>query len=407
MRLAGVSQIAHTADAAVVHNRLTHSLQVASIAKGLADRFVRTQRAIVDKVGGIDPYVVASAAIAHDLGHPPFGHVAEKVLDGLVRPESDAGFEGNPQSFRVVTKLAIRKRRFHGLNLTRATLNAMLKYPWMREAAKFKNKKWGAYHTEKDFFDFAREGFQKEQLSAEAELMTFADDVAYSTHDLEDYYRAGLLPMDRILNNEKEQRRFLDETFARWEGDQKEFDRSQYEKAFQSLMGVAKAVIADLDEPYCGRSAQRAAIRSLGSLLIRRFLHAIRLRVPTPTDDRFVEIDPALEREIALLKQFMWHYVIPNRYFATQEYGQRVIIKALFEAYKNIVVKPDEARLDIFPIKYREALHAIPGGYAKNREEAIRIVVDVIADMTEYQAVQTYGRLTGHAPGSFLDILQR
>jgi len=409
MRLAGVSQIAHTADAAVVHNRLTHSLQVASVAKGLAQRFNRTQANVAAKVGGIDPHVVASAAIAHDLGHPPFGHVAERVLDGLVRHEleSDAGFEGNPQSFRVVTKLAIRKRHFRGLNLTRATLNAMLKYPWMREGAGPKNKKWGAYHTDKDFFDFAREGFEENQLSAEAEIMTFADDIAYSTHDLEDYYRAGLLPIDRVLNDKTEQQRFLEGTFERWGRDGKKFDSVEYERAFRSIIGVAKLVIADLDEPYCGRSAQRAAIRSLGSLLIRRFFDAIRLRLPTAANRRFVEIDPALEMEIAVLKQFMWHYVIPNRYFATQEYGQRVIIDSLFKAYKNIVAKPVEARIDIFPIRYQEALRALPGGYAKNREETVRIIVDVIADMTEHQAVQTYERLTGHSPGSFLDLLQR
>jgi dGTPase len=409
MRLAGVSQVAHTADAAVVHNRLTHSLQVASVAKGLAQRLNRIQPAIVKKVGGINQYVVAAAAIAHDLGHPPFGHVAERVLDSLVRHElkSDAGFEGNPQSFRVVTKLAIRKRHFRGLNLTRATLNAMLKYPWMRESAGPKNKKWGAYHTDQEFFDFAREGFEKDQLCAEAEIMTFADDIAYATHDLEDYYRAGLLPIDRVLNDKTEQRRFLEGTFERWRDDGKEFNSGEFESAFRSIVAVAKLVIADLDEPYCGRSAQRAAIRSLGSLLIHRFFDAIRLRVPTADNRRFVEVDPALGREIAMLKQFMWHYVIPNRYFATQEYGQRVIIESLFEAYKAIVAEPGDARLDIFPIRYQEALRAVRGGYAKNLEETIRIIADVIADMTEHQAVQTYERLTGHSPGSFLDLLQR
>jgi dGTPase len=94
-------------------------------------------------LGGIDPERVEAAALAHDLGHPPFGHIAEKELDRLiVGVGADDGFESNAQAFRIVTKLAVRKEEFPGLNLTRATLDAVLKYPWLRESSGPKHSKW-------------------------------------------------------------------------------------------------------------------------------------------------------------------------------------------------------------------------------------------------------------------------
>src|SRR5207249_8576918 len=108
-------------------------------------------KSLADALGGLSPDVVEAAALAHDLGHPPFGHIAEKELDKLVRERGVSdGFEGNAQSFRVVTALAVRSMESDGLNLTRATLNGVLKYPWFRETSGTKKeRKWGAYHTEK------------------------------------------------------------------------------------------------------------------------------------------------------------------------------------------------------------------------------------------------------------------
>ena len=166
------------------HNRLTHSLEVAQIARRLAENVLETRREEAAALGGIDPDVVEAAALAHDLGHPPFGHIAEKKLDELVLDANNSdGFEGNPQSFRVVTKLALRHQDFPGLNLTRATLNALLKYPWLRRAGGGPQyRKWGAYSSEDDEFQWARtlDPSSVDAKSPEAELMDWADDVAYS-----------------------------------------------------------------------------------------------------------------------------------------------------------------------------------------------------------------------------------
>src|SRR5262249_18124365 len=150
---------------------------------------------LVDEVGGIDPSVVEAACLAHDLGHPPFGHTAEEALDELAK--NFGGFEGNAQSFRIVTKLAFKSLKYPGLDLTRATLAAILKYPWLKGQNKQKPDKWGAYASEREDFKFARElgHLAPFQLTVEAALMDWADDVTYSVHDVEDFYRAGRIPM--------------------------------------------------------------------------------------------------------------------------------------------------------------------------------------------------------------------
>jgi dGTPase len=134
-RLGSVTQVVSASEGYVFHNRLTHTLEVAQIARRLAEKLlVETDPGLVEALGGIDPEVVEAAALAHDLGHPPFGHIAEKQLDALAKKHNASdGFEGNAQSFRIVSRGAAHRTDYKGLNLTRATLNAILKYPWTRD----------------------------------------------------------------------------------------------------------------------------------------------------------------------------------------------------------------------------------------------------------------------------------
>ena len=146
-RLAWVTQVVSSWEGEPFHNRLTHTLEVAQIGRRLAEKLSREQPQEAEEIGGVDSEVVEAAALAHDLGHPPFGHAAERELDELMRgAEVPDGFEGNAQTFRVLTKLSIRSTDFPGLNLCRATLNAVLKYPWHRQTVpKRRQQKWGAY----------------------------------------------------------------------------------------------------------------------------------------------------------------------------------------------------------------------------------------------------------------------
>jgi dGTPase len=124
-RLGGVTQVISPGGAGLlVHNRLTHSLKVAQVGRAIAERLVAGGFAdLLEKLGGCDPDVVEAAALAHDLGHPPFGHLGERVLDQLARQRLRLrdGFEGNAQSYRIVTSTEIRGQATIGLNLTAAT----------------------------------------------------------------------------------------------------------------------------------------------------------------------------------------------------------------------------------------------------------------------------------------------
>lgn len=127
-RLAGITQVASSSPGASFHNRLTHSFKVAQVARRLAER-LREEEREVELVDNLDPDAAEAAALGHDTGHPPFGHIAEEVL---ARAMADAGgYEGNAQSFRIVCRLAMRDPSQPGLNLTPTTLNGMLKYPWL------------------------------------------------------------------------------------------------------------------------------------------------------------------------------------------------------------------------------------------------------------------------------------
>jgi dGTPase len=406
LRLAGVAQVAHVADGSLVHNRLTHSLKVGMIAHGLAIRLAREQKEICNAIGGIDAAAAEAAALAHDIGHPPFGHVAEEELKDIV--DDAETFEGNAQSFRVVTKLAIRSPDSVGLNLSGATLNGILKYPWFCSTEEKKRKKYGAYRTEDLEFNWARECFERDIRSVEAEIMNWSDDVAYSTHDVEDYYRAGLLPLDRLITSSFEVDRFFAATFERWKQQERNADLKpdDCQIAFERVLTLIKTAFPDdIREPYGGTRRQRAAIHTVSSLLINRFFKGIKLQVPTTENKKMVAIDQEIELEMTMFKELIWHYVIRNPALAMQEYAQKKIIRELFEIFKNEA----SSNGNVFPQRYREQLIEAndESDPAASKRKVTRVLVDIIAEMTEHQAYETYRRLTGHSAQTVLDHVRR
>jgi len=386
-RLAGITQIAAPESGPTIHNRLTHTLKVSQVARRLAKRLnLNAAR-----------QETAAAALAHDLGHPPFGHLAEKVLNEQAK--AWGGFEGNAQSFRIVAFLALRTTDYRGLNLTRRTLNGILKYPWLQDVSDArKSEKWGAYETEKSIFDFARKGATVDEKSVEAAMMDWADDVTYAVHDLEDFFRLGLIPLDRLVDADGgERKRF----FASFDDPDKpgvlrpkftDFKPDELQAAMEYLFSGPLLSI----EPYRGSRQDRTNLRSQTSFLIGRFVQAASLDKTEP-----LVIAHEQRAEVAVLKELAWYYVVTDPSLSTIQQGQRCVISELHKTYTR-AVDDSQAGWQLFPLAQRELLPHLTKG-----SERRRLATDFVAGLTEDMAYELHHRLTGVSRGSILDAPAR
>lgn len=401
-RLGGVTQVvAAREEGHLFHNRLTHSLKVAQLARRISQKLLedvarsghsRQQLAWVKRRGGLDPDVSEAAGLAHDLGHPPFGHIAETVLRVVIRDDGNGpidGFEGNAQTFRVVTRLAAIDETVDGLNLTRATLNAILKYPWLPTP---EIRKYGVYSTEAADFSWAREGLNlaPEERTLEAEIMDWADDIAYSVHDVEDFFRAGLIPLgardDRSL---EDVRQLLAEE---WDIDH--YGVAPKEDRIDAAVGTALALFP-LSPPFLGTKVQRAELRKYSSQRINVLVSA------TSLGPSGLLIETSARDQVELLKQMTKYFVVGNAALATQQHGQREVIAQLYRVYRDALSKGYPAT-SIFPPRTRDEIEAASGPDA-DPVTAVRVVADVVAGMTEAQAIRVYHRLASIDFGHLLD----
>lgn len=385
-RLAGVTQVTSPMEGDVVHNRLTHTLKVAQVARRLAERLlIETDPALVEAIGGIDPEVVEAAALAHDLGHPPFGHIGEQVLDQLLSETGEEGYEGNAQSFRIVTKLAVRADEHPGLNLTRATLDALLKYPWLR-ASRPGTRKWGAYASESEDFHWVRgDDSAHARPSIEAQIMDWADDITYAVHDVDDFFRAGIIPMHLLVLDEDERAQFLEATRARWA-----FTHPDRVDLWESFAESFRHIIQlmPIRRPYTGTRAEQALLSRIRSDLITRFISAPIIRVAANGPAQLAIAD-GIQAEVATLKALDWHYVIGSSPYRTQQQGFRRIVRELFQVYHE-----DRAG-ELIPNWLGAELDATA--------TPARRAADLVSALSDIQALRMYQRLTGLAPGSIRD----
>lgn len=247
------------------------------------------------------------------------------------------GFEGNAQSFRIVTKLALRDYEYDGLNLTRAVLSGILKYPWLRAAPEGdakKRKKWGAYESEGEVLAFAKEG-EGESKSLAAEVMDWSDDITYAIHDLLDFYRVGLIPLDR-LRHDSERTRLLD---ALVREDSPRYDAFSDKDSVTLRSAIAQmAGIFELgfDEPFDGSRNSRALLNRSTSYLLHRYSEAVEVIGSEQAPD--FRVADEIRLEVDLLKELTWVYVINRPSLATARQGQRRMISELFTIYERASV---------------------------------------------------------------------
>ena len=365
-RLAAKTQVHGPGADDFVRNRLTHSLEVAQIGRELGQTI------------GCDPDLVDAACLAHDLGHPPFGHNGEQALDEFAG--ACGGFEGNAQTLRVLTRLEAKAFRADGrpagLNLTRAALDAAMKYPWPRgdlgPGAKF-----GAYDDDAAVFAWVREGAPERQPCLEAQVMDLADDVAYSVHDFEDGIQAGQI-LPAALQGER------DAVVA--------VARSKYAPlADTDLLVDAYDRLRAL--PYWpvehdGSRRASAALKATTSQLIGRFCST----VEAATHERYghepltryaasLVVPEATRHEIAVLKGVAAHLVM----FTAERTDGLLAERELLRGLADRMLEGAPASLDP---AFRDDWTDAPDDAARRR-----VVVDQVASLTDPSAVALARRL--------------
>ena len=362
-RLAGKTQVVEPGGpgVAVPRTRLTHSLECAQIGRELGAAL------------GCDADLVDAACLAHDLGHPPYGHNGEAALDRVAQP--CGGFEGNAQSLRVLTRLEV-KVVGAGLNLTRAALDAATKYPWPRTEGR---RKFGVYDDDLAVFSWLREGVEGERRSVESQVMDWADDVAYSVHDLEDGIVAGLVDLAELRDSSE--RQALAELAAKHYSD-------------AGVWELEEVLTSMLDDPwwpraYDGTAASGAALKNLTSTLIGRFCGAAEQATRTRYGDgplhRYAAdlVVPGQARaECALLKAVTAHYVMARPGVAAVQIREREVVEELVGLLAGRA--PEQL----------ETSYAQEWKAAADDAGRLRVVVDQVAGLTDAAAVALHSRLT-------------
>jgi dGTPase len=385
-RLRHVTQVMAVGESGDYHNRLTHSLAVARIGHALADALLAQQdsKALAEAAGGLDPVVVEAACLAHDLGHPPFAHVAEAELNRLLTEAGVAdGFEANAQAFRVVCTLLNDGAGTTGLNLTRATLGAILKYPWLRNGSPEHPRKWGAYASEVVNLAWSRAHLPLDdcQPTLEAEVMDWADLVAYAAFDFEDFVRAGAIPVGHLAGDAAERDRFLALVFAR-----RRIPKSDQAR-FETILAQ---VLRDCpNQPLPVSRASRNALRCFVNHQIDQASGGVTLS-PGVNGHPTLNVDPNVKAQILLLEGLTWHYVIDSDLLVPQRDAQRQIIRSLFEYLAEAATSGRN-------------LYGLAGTFEERIKEAenepyrLRIISDYLASLTEAEAIELRRNLVNPA----------
>lgn len=409
-RLGGVSQVVSVDHIEPFHTRLTHTTKVAQLGRRLAEFMLQSQE-VEAKEAGIDPDVVEAACLAHDLGHPPFGHVGEDVLNKRVRDHDDTeGFEGNAQSFRILTKLALRSFDVPGLDLTRAVLAASIKYPWSpKEAATKGTPKFGYYASEQDDFNFAREEHKHEGRTVEAALMDYADDIAYSVHDLEDFHRIRAVPWNllgvyRDAPVTSKAGEIIAAAREAWYNAPPDAQQ-KLETAATNLIGRLQKFPFIYDEPYEGTKDQRISLRIWTSDLIRRFVRDLPPVIRKDSNGIYALIlNEEAHAEIILLKQITRQFIIDGTTIGAQQYGQTCVVGEVFDAlYKDIKnFRMDSRKLKVTPKRFHYLIED-----SDLSVTIARLAADCIASLTENELISLHKRLRGLVGGSIIDPIVR
>ena len=372
-RLAAKTQVL-TPSAAMdfARNRLTHSLEVAQVGRELATSL------------GLDPDVVDTACLAHDLGHPPFGHNGERALNDW--SADIGGFEGNAQTLRLLTRIEPKvfgpDGRSYGLNLTRASLDASCKYPWPSAqgvADPSGRSKFGFYDDDIAAFEWLRAGAPKGQRCIEAEVMDLSDDIGYSVHDFEDAIVGGYIDVTAL--GARVDHEALVQSMFEWIGG--EITHDELIDAFDRLDNLPFWI-----ESWDASRQAHGRLKNLTSQLIGRFAGAATQATKAAHDGesliRFTAslvVPREIQAEIAVLKGIVAANVMSTNARKPMYTRQRELLTALAD---SLLANP--SALD----------PGFAGDWAEAADDAARkrVIVDQVASLTDQSATERQARIT-------------
>lgn len=424
-RLGGVTQVALGRPELILHNRLTHSLKVEQVGLSLFSKLDHDGTAAAH----LDSNAIAAGCLAHDLGHPPFGHAAEAELNRILtcsdhrdaaRPyrervddrcgecKLEDGFEGNAQSFRIVARLAThRGTKTPGLDLTYRSLRAVTKYPWLRGENAAKKRKWGAYDCDADIFFTVTgqdpgESFADAPVftSIDAQVMDWADDISYAVHDIEDFYRSGHIPLADYKPSSKTLRDFL--VYAAKPEALGSRLNDDTISAFENLLTFMPSTA------YAGVDEDHALLDQARSMMLTQFINAATI------EDGQLTRTPVQDDLNSLIKQLIWYHVIDGPRLANIQIGQRRIVRDIFESLEPVALaayrvsengEPDDQLLRRLPYNLRVYIDKTLSnrGATYGRTECVyRGLTDFIASLSDDDAYYQHSVLGGRPSHSQL-----
>ena len=394
-RLQGKSQVvgAHTSD--FFRTRLTHTLECAQIGKAIATR-ARVSPWSSDAETHADFCdLVEAACLAHDLGHPPFGHNGEDALAAILDEKNGSRFEGNAQSFRVVTFVEAKEfgttadgaDRWVGLNLTRATIRAICKYP-ASENEVTEDQKFNVYADPADleYFDWAWDGAAGRTKTFAAAIMDTADDIAYGVHDFEDGVWAGMIPLHDLVSEREQTVEALTHKVLELDGRRETSERSFPDRQIGDPLRALLDPIRDkywAQHPFERTRHGRRQLKEFTANLIHDFIHDV------TEDGTFTVPEGFTKQRRDLLTGMTWVWMIERTDLATERYGQRRIVRELFNGYwtdPSMIPRQDE---------WREVQETSAPASDGRWPEKARLIRDHIAGMTNAYALRVHREMYG------------
>lgn len=405
-----------------LHSRASHTYKVAMISREIAESLERraigdaSLQAVIKQAGGLDVAACEAAGLAHDLGHPPFGHAGESELNRMLRARKvKEGFEGNAQSFRIVCALDWHQYE-RGLDLTNVVLAAILKYPWLRPKDEDpkndgEQSKFGAYKSERAHLRRARQAvlphIDDDALlkagkippqSLEASVMDLADDIAYSIHDLEDFCSQGFIDLSVAVDSlEQYQVRpgDLSNTFAESAQKLKKFNSSVFDPdEHVKAAGRVKVLLDTVNAPLWSQSARDQQLRGDLSGKIAEFFGAV--VISNASTSPTVSLESPQWHDMQIMKRVTKHFLVGTSRMGQIQRAQRQTVERLFVGIEQWIktVDDDEA----LPETLREfmAIQAV-GVPAAGKLSAghYRAISDYICTMSDSEAFLRAQWVTG------------